>query len=117
YDVLGHLIYPLRYMCVYAHQPVTLDRYDSRIDALLRRIISDGRGMELNTWCGRTVTDWFPIFARYHELGGEIVTIGSDAHAPQNVGKGILEGCQLLQSLGFRYLTTYEKRRPGFVKL
>ncbi|MEG0765325.1 MAG: PHP domain-containing protein [Pseudoflavonifractor sp.] len=117
YDVLGHLIYPLRYMNARAPEPITLDRYRQRMDALMLQIIGDGHGMELNTWCGRTIADWKPIFMRYHELGGEIITMGSDAHAPENLAKGLPEASLLLQSCGFRYLTTYENRQPGFVKL
>lgn len=116
YDVLGHIIYPLRYM-VRDGQDISLDPYMDRIRAILQTVIQSGHGIELNTFNGRTLSEWRPILALYKELGGEIVTTGSDAHFPENVGKGIPAACDLLRACGFRYLTTYEGRKPRFVTL
>ncbi|WP_297209843.1 histidinol-phosphatase HisJ family protein [uncultured Flavonifractor sp.] len=113
YDVLAHIIYPLRYMEV----PVSLDRYSARIRAILRTAVENGKGMELNTWRGRTIEAWKPVLALYRECGGEIVTIGSDAHVPEGVGKGVREIQGLLADCGFRYVCTYDRRRPVFHKL
>lgn len=117
YDVLGHIIYPLRYMCLRDGQVVTLDRYADRLSAILRTAISLGRGIEVNTWCGRTVENWRELLTTYRTLGGEIVTAGSDAHAPKNVGKGIANAYELLRSVGFRYVCVYRHRKPEFVAL
>ena len=54
------------------------------------------------------------MLRHFKACGGEIVTIGSDAHTPDGVGKGAAEACQLLAEAGFRYLATYEKRKPVF---
>lgn len=113
YDVLGHIIYPLRYM----PPTVTLARYRTRLEAILRTAIAVGCGIEVNTYCGRTVEAWRDILALYRSLGGELVTVGADAHTPDNVGKGIPEACALLRETGFRYYTVYEKRRPEQIKL
>lgn len=88
YDVLAHLIYPLRYM----QAPVTLNRYQDAIRAILRTAVEKGRGMEVNTCRGRTLEEWRPILALYRDCGGEIVTVGSDAHTPADVGKGVRAG-------------------------
>lgn len=116
YDVLGHIIYPLRYM-VRDGQSVSLEHCYGRLRAIFRAAVESGRGIEFNTWCGRTVEEWRPVLALYREAGGEIVTTGSDAHAPENVGKGLADACGLLRDMGFRYLTTYKSRKPAFVKL
>ena len=113
YDVLAHIIYPLRYMDV----PVSLERYYDQIRAILRTVTESGRGMEVNTWRGRTVAEWKPILALYKDCGGEIVTVGSDAHVPNGVGKGIREAQALLADCGFRYVCTYNRRKPVFHKL
>lgn len=88
YDVLAHLIYPLRYM----QAPVTLNRYQDAIRAILRTAVEKGRGMEVNTCRGRTLEEWRPILALYRDCGGELVTVGSDAHTPADVGKGVRAG-------------------------
>lgn len=113
YDVLGHIIYPLRYMSA----PVTLERYWDRIRAILELAVAQGKGIELNTYRGRTIEDWRPLLALYRDCGGEIVTLGSDAHAPEGVGKGIREGAGLLCSCGFRYVTVYERRVPAMLPI
>lgn len=113
YDVLGHIIYPLRYM----KGLVTIDPWLDRIHEILRAAVSAGKGIEVNTYRGKTVADWTPVLERYRDVGGEIVTVGSDAHDPAYAGAGVREAYELLKSLGFRYVTVFEKRRPVMVTL
>lgn len=117
YDVLGHIIYPLRYMTARDGQPVSLDRYTDRIRGILRSAVEHGHGIEMNTWTGKTLEDWLPVLELYKECGGEIITTGSDAHVPGGVGKGIPEIYDLLLHAGFRYVTVYRARKPEFVKI
>ncbi len=56
--------------------PVTLNRYQDAIRAILRTAVEKGRGMEVNTCRGRTLEEWRPILALYRDCGGEIVTVG-----------------------------------------
>ncbi len=113
YDVLGHIIYPLRYMAM----EVPLAPYLDRIRAILRTAVERGRGMEVNTYRGRTIAAWKPVLELYRDCGGEIITLGSDAHTPTGVGAGVADACDLLRQLGFRYIATYEKRKPEFHRL
>ena len=108
--MLAHLIYPLRYM----QAPVTLNRYQDAIRAILRTAVEKGRGMEVNTCRGCTLEEWRPILALYRDCGGELVTVGSDAHTPADVGKGVRAACALLRECGFRRVCTYEKHQPVF---
>ena len=89
YDVLGHIIYPLRYMCLRDGQNVDLSRYMEVIRTLLRRAVERGRGMELNTWAGRTIEPWRSVLQAYRDCGGELITVGSDAHVASSIGSGI----------------------------
>lgn len=116
YDVLGHIIYPLRYM-ERDGQRISLAPWMDQIAEILKVTIAQGRGIEVNTYNGRTVDQWRDILLLYKDLGGEIVTTGSDAHFPRNVGKGIREANSLLEACGFRYLASYERRKPKFIKL
>ena len=111
YDVLGHIIYPLRYM----HrdkQDITLTSYRDRLAQILRTVIETGRSIEVNTCRGHTVEDWRDILKLYRDLGGTLVTTGSDAHRPKDLGNGILESFQLLQECGFHHITMYTHRTP-----
>lgn len=116
YDVLGHVIYPLRYMARDG-QASSLEPYWARIRAILKTTVQAGRGIEVNTYNGRTLGEWKPVLALYREVGGEIVTTGSDAHVPGSVCRGIREACGLLRDAGFRYVASYEGRKPTFIKL
>ena len=117
YDALGHIIYPLRYMNGRAGWHITLDRYGDHLDQLLRAVIQNGKAIEVNTHGGREVEDWRPILRHYHQLGGELVTTGSDAHSPGNVGRGISQAVALLRETGFHRFAVYRKRRPEWIKL
>lgn len=117
YDVLGHIIYPLRYMKDVEGPPITLDRYEDALRAIFTAAAQAGRGIEVNTYCGRTVGEWLPVLKLYRACGGEILTVGSDAHAAENIGKGAREALQLMQEAGFRYQTVYQGRVPQFIKL
>ena len=100
-----------------AGQNITLEPYWETIREILRRAAQTGHGMEINTHNGRTVAEWLPVLQLFKEVGGELVTVGSDAHEGQGVGKGVRESYELLAEAGFRYVTLYEKRRPRPVKL
>lgn len=117
YDSLGHIIYPLRYINGRAGHSFTLAPWQDKLDALLRTVIETGRAIELNTHGGREVEDWREVLLRYRALGGELVTIGSDAHNPMLVGKGIGQATLLLQETGFRWLTLFRQRVPHPIKL
>ena len=112
YDSLGHIIYPLRYMCMRDGQTVSLERYTDRLRSILSDVVQTGHAIEVNTYNGRTVADWAPVLRLYRDVGGELVTVGSDAHTPGNMARGVKEAYDLLSTLGFRYVTTYEKRKP-----
>lgn len=112
FDVLGHVIYPLRYLP--SQWKLTLDPYEEQLRELFRTLIQSGRGIEFNTTQGHTILEWVPVLHLYRECGGEIITIGSDAHRPEYVGAGFSDACKLLDRLGFRWHCTYRNRKPEF---
>ena len=65
---------------------------------------------------GRPLPD-LPLVKRYRELGGELVTLGSDAHTTADLGRGIAEGMEMLREAGFRYFTVYERHKPLLLPL
>lgn len=112
FDVLGHVIYPLRYLP--AQWQLTLEPYEEQLRALFRTLIRSGRGIEFNTTQGRTIEEWADVLKIYRDCGGEILTIGSDAHRPGQVGAGFHDAAALLRILGFRHYATYRNRKPVF---
>ncbi|MBR1780130.1 MAG: histidinol-phosphatase HisJ family protein [Oscillospiraceae bacterium] len=119
FDVLAHIPYPLRYMRERDGQRVGLARYEELLRHILRRAVETGKGIEVNTkgWSNATQADYIWLVQTYRALGGEIVTVGSDAHEPETVGRRIPETCRLLRELGLQYVAIYRARQPHFIPL
>ena len=119
YDVLAHIGYGRRYMCRDGvDAAMTLERYGEKIEHLLRTVIDKGRGIEINCSGIRDGCGPFPseeILKLYRSLGGEIVTLGSDAHQPRDAGKGLREGCKVLARCGFDRVAVFRHRKPEFI--
>lgn len=115
FDVLGHVIYPLRYLP--EQWQLNLDPYEAQLRQLFTTLVQTGRGIEVNTTQGKTVAEWTPVLQLYRECGGEILTTGSDAHRPDFVGAAFSDTYELLKSLGFRWVCTYRNRQPVFHNL
>ena len=85
---------------------------------ILRTVIADGKGIEINTSSQRYgLTDLTPsrdILKLYRELGGHILTIGSDSHKPEHLGAFIDETKQELKMLGFKEFCTFDKMKPVY---
>ncbi|HHX14238.1 MAG TPA: histidinol-phosphatase HisJ family protein [Clostridiales bacterium] len=118
FDVIGHINGVDRY----SPQLPTHDAYWDLFEELLRLIIDKGRGIEINTSSfrykmGDHTTPTTDMLKLYRSLGGEIVTVGSDAHLPHSVGDHIDWGYDKLRELGFKYYTSFEQRKPIFHKL
>jgi histidinol-phosphatase (PHP family) len=121
YDVLGHLTYPLRYMRYRDGVAVNMDHCRDLLDAAMKAAIDKGKGIELNTSgylnCGGQPMPHRALLERYRTLGGEIITIGSDAHVPERMAQGLADGMAFLKDVGFSYVTMFRERKPEFVKL
>ena len=113
YDTLAHILYPVRYIRQ-AGQDIDLTQrdYPERLRRVLERVARAGKALEVNTWRGRTTDEWEPILRQFKALGGEYVTVGSDAHKPQDVGKGVAEAYEVLRRCGFRCTAVYRDRKP-----
>ena len=115
FDVLGHVIYPLRYLP--QQWQLTLKPYEEQLRELFRCLSQSGRGIEMNTTQGHTIEEWTEVLKLYRDCGGEILTVGSDAHRPEWIGAGFSDAYDLLKHLGFRWVCTYRSRKPEFHSL
>ena len=121
YDVLAHMGYGRRYMWrAGMDASMTLARFGDKIEQVLRTVVDRGKGLELNCsgipeGCGPFPSE--EILRLYRDLGGETVTIGSDAHRPEKAAQGIREGYDILRACGFDYVTVFRRRKPERIKL
>lgn len=119
-DVLAHITYPLRYInCIYKKN------FDDKVfypvyEEILRTLIKRNIALEVNTSNAKSLNVFLPhaeIVKKYFELGGELITVGADAHNINNVDNGLKEGLQLLKDVGFKYYTIFNERKPKMIKL
>ena len=120
FDTLAHLDYPLRVLKGKVAEPSVL-AYRDRVETVLEELVRKDIALEVNTrgsydWQGRIgPEDW--VLRRYRELGGRLVTIGSDAHTAKNVGAGFSQAVEALRRTGFREYAVYRNRVPCLVGL
>lgn len=120
-DVQTHITYPLRYLPADRRERITglPGRARERYEPILRKLVERGVALEINTAALRRPEAHLPepdpgldLLKLYRELGGELLSIGSDAHRPTDVGAGLREGALLAEAAGFRYLTVFRERIP-----
>lgn len=120
FDVYGHIDYVVRYgpdkNANYSYQS-----YADVIDEIFIQLIQKGKGIELNT-AGLKYGLGHPhptedALKRYRELGGEILTLGSDGHKPEHIAYDFRKVPEILKEAGFRYYTVFENRNPVMKKL
>lgn len=120
FDVYGHIDYVVRYG-PNRNTNYSYAKYKDVIDAILRLLIEKGKGIEINMggfkYGLNHPNPTEEIIARYRELGGEIITIGADAHQPEHVAYDFAKVPAILKESGFRYFTVFRERKPEFIKL
>jgi histidinol-phosphatase (PHP family) len=121
YDVYGHLNFIDRYTKYYNYMNVNYNKIKQIIDEILIKIIKNNKGIEVNTSglrygmnCTLPNRD---ILIRYKELGGTLITTGSDSHYSEHIGAGFLDLYELLKSIGFKYVAEFNKRNVNFKKI
>ena len=118
YSVLGHMDLIVRYDS-YGVYPV--EKLKPLLTEILKTVIADGKGIEVNTSNHRYgLSDMTPsrdILKLYKELGGTIITIGSDSHKKEHLGAYIDWSKEELRKLGYTQFCTFEKMQPIFHEL
>ena len=119
FDVLAHLTYIAKARSNPVSRPVPLAEHRELIDEILKVLARKGKGLEMNSSGVDRCGGFLPTadyFRRFKELGGQIVTIGSDAHRCDRVGQYAFDACEILKDI-FGYVCTFEGRQPVFHKL
>lgn len=120
FQTLGHLDYVVRYGKSREKEYSYTD-YADIIDEILKLLIEKEKGLEVNSAglkYGLPFAHPHPdVLKRYRELGGEIITIGADAHKPEHIAYDFAKAEEILKSCGFKYYTEFFKQKPVFKQL
>lgn len=120
YDCIGHLDLVKRHLAKHGF-PVDYEQYEAYIDEILKNVIARGKGIEINTsgirqGAGEPMPG-LRTLERYRELGGRILTVGSDSHRPEDIGADLDAAEALMLAAGFTARSSFERRRSIEVSL
>ncbi len=120
FDVLAHIDYPLRVMRHKDYVP-SFDNYMDRIQEVLKECISRGYALELNA---AGVAGWQKkpgppqdVLYEYRRMGGERISIGSDSHSLDTVGRGTRQCVINAKDAGFHKVTVFRNRKPFLIDI
>ncbi|MCL2050439.1 MAG: histidinol-phosphatase HisJ family protein [Lachnospiraceae bacterium] len=120
FDVFGHLDYVVRYG-KNKDKDYKYDDYREILDEILTTLVNADKGIEINTaalsYGLLELNPCTAIIKRYRELGGEIITVGSDAHSLANIASGFDTASAILKECGFKYYAVFDKRAATFERL
>ena len=118
YSVLGHMDLITRYDKAGVYP---FEKLKPILTKILKTVIADEKGIEVNTSSHRyglkDLTPSRDILKLYKELGGKIITIGSDSHKPEHLGAFVDETKEELKALGFEQICTFDKMKPVYHNL
>ena len=119
FDVLGHLTYISKVRGHPSPRIIPVEDHKEVIAEIMKTLIAKGKGMEINTSgvdrCGDFLPG-IPYLKLFKDLGGRIVTVGSDAHTFDRVGQYTTDACNLARDI-FGHVCTFQNREPIFHKL
>lgn len=113
FDILAHLTCPLRYIKGKFGISVDLKRYDTKITQILSKIIDRNIALEVNTSAFGMINDFMPsaaIIEQYYRMGGRLITLGSDAHTPEDASQNFDQSIGVLQEIGFKNICYFKDR-------
>ncbi|HEX3025731.1 MAG TPA: histidinol phosphate phosphatase, partial [Clostridia bacterium] len=110
-----------RYICGMHGIKINIEDYADRISAIYRELVRQNKALEINTsglrqQFGTTMPDLWGL-ELYKKAGGEMITVGSDAHTAKDVGTGIMEGIALAKQAGFSDVYLFRDRKPVAQKI
>ena len=120
FDCMGHVDLVKRYA---AKQGMAVDlmHYREELEEIFRTLIGRGKGIEINTSGlrqeAREALPSLSILKLYRSLGGEILTVGSDAHIGKDVAAGFNTARELALEAGFTRLALYRNNTPSFYSI
>ena len=121
FDSLAHFDYPARYIAERTDIKLDYSKYNNVIDEILSTLIKNNKALEINTsTISKPLSRPMPdknILKRYKELGGYLITLGSDAHTVEALSQDFDKAFKIIKELGFTSYYYYEKHNPIKVDL
>lgn len=124
FDVYGHLDYVIRYIIKYygnVMNKIDYNEFKELLEEILITLIYNNKGIEINTsGIKYGLNNCHPnieILKRYHELGGEIITFGSDAHQYQDLASNFNIAYEMLEQANINNIAIYHNRKPQLIKI
>ena len=114
-DILPHIDYPFRYITEKYHRDVQILDFLPQIEAIFFGMIQRDMALEVNTAHPKGIIS--DLLERYYAMGGRLITLGSDAHTPQNAAVRFTDAVAILCNIGFKELYYFEKRQPHALSL
>ena len=98
-----------------------MSEFKTQIDKIFKILIKKNKSLEINV-SGllkelKTTLPDYDLIQRYYELGGRLITVGTDSHSTEYVGKGIETGLNIAKKAGFKQYAIYEKHNPVFIDI
>lgn len=120
FDILTHLTCPFRYLAVRNGIIINASEYGEKIETILNTIIKRSIALEVNTSCYSATSNFNPsgeIVEIYRNLGGELITLGSDCHTSDRASANFAEAKETLQKIGFDGIYYYQNRKPHKISI
>lgn len=120
FDILAHLNCPLRYIKGKYNLNPNMKKYEEKIEKILKNIIKRNSALEVNTSSYDLLGTSMPstdILSLYKNLGGELITLGSDAHTPEDASANFDKALEEIRKIGFKNILYYQKRKPVKIKI
>ena len=115
FDILTHMTCPINYIKGKFKIDLDLRQYEEDFSKILSEIIKREKSLEVNTAAFKVLGAFMPdewLIKMYYDMGGRLITIGSDAHIAENASNNFETAKKVLKEIGFKKLYYYEKRKP-----
>ena len=120
FDILAHLTCPLRYIYGKFGISIDLKNFDEQILKILETIIKRNIALEINVSAFNVLKDFMPnkeIIEKYYDMGGRLVTLGSDAHISKNASIGFENAIKTLKEIGFENICYFKNRKINKIQI
>lgn len=120
FNVYGHIDFINRYGD-YQNKVIDYKLFMPTITKIFKTLIEKSKGIEVNTSGYRYGVGGphpqFELIKLYHDLGGKIITVGSDTHKPEQMAYKFDEAYKMIKEAGFDSITAFENKEPRQIKL
>lgn len=119
FDAIGHMDFAIRY-APGAAESFSYDKYADVLDAILIHLIRHDKALEINTskFVLKNMTNPnLSVVKRYIELGGKLITFGSDSHISSRIGEGFRDVGRMVADMGIREYAVYHRHIPELLPI